>query len=1053
MTNSLTKAEQKSIKHGTGLTAFAIKNNVTVMVIVTILAMSGVSAYFSLPKQQDPGFVIRNAVISTVFPGANPKRVEQLVTDPLEEVLQEIPELDYIESKSRTGVSIITVTFQEKYRDMRPLFDKVRRKVDDLVDEGGLPNSALTPMVNDEYGDVFGILYALQGEGFSSAELKEIADRVRSDMLALDNVAKVEIHGEQDEVVYVEYNGARLQELGISPTSLKSSLSEANILESGGDIRIGQERIILEPTGNFESIEDLGRTVLQVPGGGVVYLSDIAQITRAYVEPRESMTRYQQVETIVLALSLKEGGDILVLDKELNMTVPRIEASYPHGITLKRVFSQPALVENSVNSFMSNLIQAVAIVALVMFTFLGFRTGIIVASLIPSAIVITFICMSYFGITVNQISLAALIIALGLLVDNAIVMTEAIQIRRENGENKYKAAIESGKEMSIPLLISSLTTCSAFLAIFLAESATGEYTEDIFKVVSIALISSWVMAMTFIPILTTMVMKIKIDSSEKNKEPYDGLMYKIYRILLFPALNFKILPIFVAIVLFIAALLALNYVPQVFIPEREDPIINAKFNMPRGTDIEVTDAIIRDLEAYMFENHKSEMTDGNIVKEGVVDILSFIGVGTPRYVLAINPDQEDTHRAGMIINTSSDGVIQKIIDDVTAYAASKYPDLETKMRKMENGKPIDYPIEVRISGEDINTLYGLMAPIKEKLLSIPGVRDVNNDWGQKRKKLVIDVNQDRARRAGVTNSDVATSLKTGLSGLQLTEYRENNDIIPIQLRSVTTDRENLNKLDGLTVYAQGSNKSVPLKQVADVNLVWEEAIIKRRDRTRTITVRTLHLPGVTATEVSRQLIPWLEDESKNWPAGYSYEMGGEMETSGDANTSIGEKLPISAMLIFLLLVAQFNSVRKTFIILMTIPLGLIGVSFGLLAANSIFGFMSILGIISLAGIIINNAIVLIDRINIELDDNNRTPADAVIEACQQRLRPILLTTCTTIGGMLPLWISQDPMFETMAISIIFGLLFATLLTLIIVPVLYSIFFNVKYEHLKERKTL
>lgn len=327
------------------------------------------------------------------------------------------------------------------------------------------------------------------------------------------------------------------------------------------------------------------------------------------------------------------------------------------------------------------------------------------------------------------------------------------------------------------------------------------------------------------------------------------------------------------------------------------------------------------------------------------------------------------------------------------------------------------------------------------------MRDVNDNWGAKRKKLVIDVDQDRARRAGVTNSDVALSLNTGLSGLQLTEYREGSDIIPVNLRAVSSDRENLSMLDGVTVYAQGSNVSVPLKQVADVNLVWEEAVIKRRDRTRTITVRTLHLPGITATEVSNEFLPWIQQESKKWPAGYRFEMGGELETSGDANASIAEKLPISAMLIFLLLVAQFNSVRKTAIILLTIPLGLIGVTIGLLLANSIFGFMTILGIISLAGIIINNAIVLIDRINIELEQNGRTPADAVIEACQQRLRPIILTTCTTVGGMLPLWISHDPMFETMAITIIFGLLFATLLTLIIVPVLYSVFFGVKFKAL------
>ncbi|MEM8498118.1 MAG: efflux RND transporter permease subunit [Pseudomonadota bacterium] len=1041
----------RAISQEKGLTAFAIKNNVTICVIVLMLSFAGMASYVSLPKQQDPGFIIRSIVVTTVLPGANPQRVEQLVTDPIEEVLQEIPEVDYIESKSTNGVSIITVHFQEKYKEMRPLFDRVRRKVEDLVDEGGLPNGTLTPMINDEYGDVYGILYTLQGEGFSAAELHTIADDVRSNLLRLPNAAKVEIHGVQDEVIYVEYQGARLQELGITPTALSNALANANILDSGGDLKLGQERLVLEPSGNFESVTDLGRTVIQVPSGGVVYLSDIASVTRTYVDPRESMTRYLGEETLVLAISLKEGGDILSLNEELDASVPRIEASYPHGISLKKVFSQPKLVEDSVSDFMSNLVQAIAIVALVMFAFLGVRTGIIVASLIPVTIVITFVCMSYFGITVNQISLAALIIALGLLVDNAIVMTEAITIRRENGEDKFIAAIRAGNEMAVPLLISSLTTCSAFLAIFLAESATGEYTADIFKVVSIALIASWLMAMSFIPILTTIMMKNPVSQDKKDEgktEPYAGLMYRVYRPLLFLSLRFKLAPIFIAVVLFVVAVQSLGFVPQVFIPEREDPLVSAKFNMPRGTDISVTDDIMRDLERYVLSNHQGEIRDEEVQTEGVVDFLSFIGVGTPRYVLAIDPDQEDTHLGAMIINTTSDDAISHLIDDVTAYASEQYPDLEVKMRKMENGTPIDYPIEVRVAGPDIDELYDLIAPIKEKLLSIPGVRDVSDDWGIKRKKLVIDIDQDRARRAGVTNADVALSLSTGLSGLQMTEYREGNDIIPVELRSSSTDRQDLSKLDGLIIYAQGSDQAVPLKQVADIRLLWENAIIKRRDRSRTIAVRTLHLPGVTATEVSDAFAPWMEDYARTWPTAYSYEMGGEMETSDDASSAIGAKLPISAALIFLLLVAQFNSIRKTLIILCTIPLGLIGVTVGLIAANSIFGFMTILGIISLSGIIINNAIVLIDRINIEREQNAREPGDAVIEACQQRLRPIILTTCTTVGGMLPLWISQDPMFETMAVSIIFGLLFATLLTLIIVPVLYSLFFSVKYSQLE-----
>jgi len=454
-----------------------------VLVLVAILSVAGISNYFTIPKQQDPGFIIRACVINTVFAGANPARVEQLVSDRIEEVLQEIPELDYIESESRSGISIVTVNFLEKYKDMQPLFNKVRRKMDDLKDDGTLPSGIIGPTVNDEYGDVFGILYTLQGEGFSDAELKEIADEVRNDLLRIQDVAKVEIHGEQDEVIYVEYNGARLQEIGLTPTTLTHALASANILETGGDIRMGQERIVLEPTGNYESLEALCKTVISLPGtGGVIYLKDIADITRGYEDPADSKVRYNSRPGIVLAISLREGGDILALNERLDKAVPGIEAAYPYGVTLKKVFSQPRFVKNSVNSFMSNLVQAVAIVAGVMFLFLGLRTGLIVACLIPSTIFVTAACMSVFGITINTISLAALIIALGLLVDNAIVMAEAIMIRRENGEDKITAAVRAGNEMTIPLLISSLTTAAAFLTIFLAENAVGEYTADIFKV-------------------------------------------------------------------------------------------------------------------------------------------------------------------------------------------------------------------------------------------------------------------------------------------------------------------------------------------------------------------------------------------------------------------------------------------------------------------------------------------------------------------------------------------------------------------------------------------
>ncbi len=743
MTEELNK---KSGAKGGGLTELAFRNRITVFVIVAMLALSGTSSYFSMPKQQDPGFTIRSAVITTAFPGANPSRVEELVTDQIEEALQEIPEIDYVESESRTGISIVSVNFMEKYKEMRPLFNKIRRKMDDLENRGTMPDGAFTPIVNDEYGDVFGVIYTLQGEGFSSAELENIAEDIRNDLLAIDYVAKVQILGSQDERIYVEYNAARLQELGLSPLYISNGLKNANILQSGGSIRYGRERIVLEPTGNFENLDELRRTVIRLPDNSVAYLSDLVNIRRGYVEPAESKILYNGTPALIFALSLQEGGDIMKMNEALDTAVPDIEASYPYGISLNKVFSQPKYVK-----------QAIAIVAAVMFAFLGFRTGVIVASLIPATILMTFLCMSVLGITVNQISLAALIIALGLLVDNAIVMAEGIMIRRENGEDKTSAAIATGREMLMPLLISSLTTCSAFLAIFLAESAVGEYTADIFKVVSIALISSWILAMTFIPLMTVIVMKIKPRLNQAQQNPYNGVMHRIYRSLLFPSLRFKTIPLIAVAVVFIVAIWSLRFVPKVFIPERQNPVISAKFNMPRGTDIAVTESILVDLDRFMMERHFAKTVKNGEDLQGITDILTFIGVGTPRFVLAIKPEQEDTHLGAMIIQLSDVELIPEVIKDVQKYASANYPDLEVKMRKLENGTPIDYPIEIRVSGDEIDKLYSLIGPVKEQLLLTEDVMDVNDDWGMRTKKFIIKVNQDRARRAGVTNADVALS--------------------------------------------------------------------------------------------------------------------------------------------------------------------------------------------------------------------------------------------------------------------------------------------------------
>jgi len=1019
------------------LTAAAIERNRVTLTIVALVVLAGGFAIQSLPKAQDPGFTVRTAVITTRFPGASPERVELLVTDKIEKKIQEMPEIDSIFSESRNGISVIYADFKQNYKVMRPIFDDLRRKVSAVTQD--LPQGAQTPDVNDEFGDVFGSVYTLSGDGFSYAELKTVVDELRDELLKEPDIAKVSIHGEQQEVIFVEYNNARLAELGLSPQQLSASLASVNILSSGGDIISGRERITLEPTGNFESVEDLQRTVILLPGGALVYLEDIVDVYRGYKDPPRSISRVNGKPTLAFAVSMREGGDILKLGERLDVLIPELLSHYPWGIKIDKVWFQADLVDNVVRAFSSSLLQAIAIVILIMIGFLGLRTGLVVGSLIPTTIVASFFAMQVFDITINRISLTALIIALGLLVDNAIVIVESILVRRENGQDAVSAAIDSGKELRNPLLISSLTTAAAFMPIAMAKSDVGEYTSDIFYVVTIALLSSWLLAMTFVPMLTTVTLKV-VPCQKDSPEPFSGRGYTMYRKLLAASLRCHYRFLTVIVLLFAVAVVGMGLVRQEFIAPSEDPVFSAKLELPLGTSIETSQEIIAEVDTFIEETYFSPAAGEPLVRNW----LTFIGEGGPRFQLSLNPPSPNPANSFVIANTVNGQDVEEVIAGIEKYVRANHPDLAAQVKRLENGPPVDYPIIVRISGSEFDTLYSIADQVTEFLYSIPQVSDTRSSWGLQTKKILVDVDQELARRSGVTSEDVAYSLQAGLTGIDLTQYREGDELIPVTLRTIAADRQDFSKLDGLTVYSQSTGANVPLKQVANVSLAFEPGIIERRDRDRTLSLNVQLRPEATAAEVVEVLVPWLEKAAKSWPAGHDFEIGGETEESGDANASIAAELPMAGMIILMLLVWQFNSLRKPAIILATIPLGLVGVTFGLLVANSSFGFFTILGLIALSGIIINNAIVLLDRIAIEIRDFGRSRADAIMAACQQRLRPILLTTATTVLGMTPLLWGDTAMFKPMAITIIFGLAFATALTLLVVPVLYSLFFRVSF---------
>lgn len=1020
------------------LTSQAIEKNRITAVLLALIFVSGLMAYGNMPRNEDPGFIIRTAQVLTIFPGASPERVELLVTDKIEEAVKEIPQLDFVNSTSRTGVSEVFVNIQEKEMVMRPIWDDMRRKVNRASSE--LPAGVIGPIVNDEFGDVFGIVFTITGEGYSYAELKEVADQVRSELLRIPDAAKVEIHGEQEERVFVEYTNAGLAEVGLSAVQLKNILAAQNILLPGGSISTGDERISLEPTGNFESIEELRATVIAIPGSrSLVTLGDIANVYRGYVDPPSQMIRSNRVRALALGVSLKAGGNLIDLGDAVKAKIRSLERRYPIGIEFEFVTFQPAIVEKKVSDFAGNLVQAVVIVMIVMLVSLGFRTGLIVSSLIPMTMVMSILVMSILDIGIDQMSLAALIIALGLLVDNSIVVSESILVGMSAGKSVKDSAVDTAAELKIPLLTSSLTTAAAFLPIYLAESSTGEYTAPLFKVVTITLLCSWLISLTMIPLLAVMFMKVK---SGATTQSFDTSAYRIYRNIILTALRNRAVSVVLVIAVFYAAMFGLGYVPSIFFPPKDVPMFYAELEMPIGTPIEKTDDVVEDVEAFVASELK--VTDEG--DEGVTSWASFVGQGPPKYTLTYNPKAPSPEYAMMLFNTTSyEVIVDELLVKLEDYITRDHPDVKPVVRSMLNGPPVNDPIEIRISGETEDDVFRIVDTVKERLAGIPGTKNISDNWGARTKKLVVKIDQARARRAGLSSQDVAVSLQTVLSGFETTQFREGDEIIPVTLRSVSADREDVGKLESLNIFSQVSGQSVPLKQVADIEVVWQPSKILRRDGLKSVTVSAAIDPGITAMDVFGEMDTWLTARQQAWPVGYNWEFGGEYEASVEANASVGAKVPIAAMFIVLLLVVQFNSLRRPLIILLTIPLGMIGVTIGLLVADSYMGFMTFLGVISLAGIVINNAIVLLDRIQIEIKENGLDEQNAIVAALQTRLRPILLTTCTTIGGMLPLWYGGGPMFEPMAIAIIFGLLFATALTLGVVPVLYSIFFRVSFK--------
>ena len=1029
------------------ITQFSIEKNRITYTILVVIVLLGLSLYQSLSRDSMPPYTIRVATIVSQFPGASPERVELLVTDKLEKVVQELPELKEVSSTSRTGLSVVSVTLLDKVapKDLQTVWDRLRRKINEVQD---IPDNVNPILQDDGIGEVYGIVVGLTSDGFSYAKMKEYADDLKNDLIKLENAAKVEVGGIQEERVFVEFDNARLKEYGLTANKLQSSIAATNILSSGGQINVEDERIVLEPTGNFNDLEDIKKTLVPVGDGSqVVYLEDITTIKKGYIDPPQQIVQVNGLHALSLHISLIEGANIVQLGEEVDVVMRQWEEKLPIGLEISRLSSLDTYVDDSISNFINNLMQSISIVLLVMLVFLGFRTGFIIASLVPIVTITTLMVMGMIDVGLNQVTLAALIMALGMMVDNAIVVSESIMVKMEQGVPAKKAAIDSCSELFTPLLISTLTTSAAFLSFFLAESIMGDITGPIFVVITIALLSSWAISLTVITLFCFLFLKIDVNKKESFIDKLINTIKIYYKDLILFALSRKAMVLLGIFAAFIISLWGFTKIEFLFFPDSDRNMVTVDVNLPQGTKIERTQELIDELEAFM----KDSLVVTGTRSDGIVNWSSYIGEGPESYDLGYSPDEANSSYAHILVNTTDAGINQSIINRLDAFSLVTFTDADIKVGPLGAGGG-GTPIEIKIQGNDPGRLTTLAETVKQKLFSISGTKNIKDDWGPKSKKFIIDIDQNKAQTAGVTNQDIATSLQTVLDGFNTGSYREDDKSIPIIMRGDASQQQTLESLETMNIYSQNSGKSVPLLQVATLVPQWQYTKIKRLNLDRTINVSSEITDTGNSSAIMAIMTPWLDEQMEEWPAGYEYVLGGDAKSTSENMGAVISYLPLSGFIIFMLLIIQFNSFRKTTMVLLTIPLAIIGVVIGLLTFQEPFGFMPFLGVISLAGIVINNAIVLIDRIEIEIQARDRVQ-DAVIAACLQRFRPILLATFTTVLGLIPLYLSGGEMWEGMAVGIMIGLLFGTVITLVFIPALYSVLYKVDYTGYTFEKTL
>lgn len=1004
------------------LTEVSLKNRALVWYFIIVTAIGGIFFYFKLGRMEDPNFTINQMVVTAAWPGASADQMEQQVTDKLESKFRDIPGVKEITSNTRAGTSVVYVTLRDDVdrSTIRDTWRDVRGFGNDVQSE--LPSGVYGPYYNDRFDDVFGSVYAITGDGYSMEELRQAAEKIRRQLATIDKVQKVKLLGVQTEKVYVEIESAKLAELGISPTVLANALKSQNEMTPSGMIETSTDNVYLRYSGIFDDENAVKNTPIQA-NGKTFYLGDIATVERRYAEPGDTAMYYNGQPAVGIAVSMEDGGNIITLGNELRSAMTSIQSEMTAGLEIHQVSDQPKVVEESIDDFVSTLREAVIIVLAVSFLSLGLRTGMVVAGCIPLVLAAVFCGMYIFGIDLHKVSLGALIISLGLLVDDAIIAVEQMSVQLERGHSRFDAACHAFRATAKPMLTGTLITCAGFIPVSFSKGMAAEFCSSLFPVIGMALVISWIVSVMIAPLFGYYLIKPAAKADEG--EMYQSRFYQAFRGLLNWFLEHRKIVLATTAGLFALSIAMMGMIKQEFFPPSIRPEIIIDMELPEGSSLKASGQAASRFAQFLDEN-----------SEEIENYTYYVGEGAPRFVLTVDPKLPTDNLSQFVIVAKDADNRDALTAKLRDYLAENIPEVKTNISVIQTGPPAPYPIMLLVSGYDKDKVRDIASQVADRVAEDPNNTDINMDWNEKSKVLHLEFDQAKLRALGLSPQAVAQTVYTEVSGASAAQLYSGDRTIDIQLRLADTDRQDLSQIKNLPVYSAGGY--VPLEQLAKISYEAEDSLIKRKNMQPTITVQANIKEG-TANDATQKAYDAVKDIRDELPFGYKITVGGSLEDSEDSMKYLLIPIPAMIFIIMTLLMFQLRNGKDMILTLLTAPLGLIGVVAGMLLLNQAMGFVAILGVMALSGMIIRNSVILIDQIQKHIEAGE-TPRDAIVDSAVLRFRPIMLTAAAAILGMLPLMTSS--FWGPMAVAIASGLLIATILTLLVLPVMYAVTYKI-----------